>query len=263
MLFLDTASTVDPNLTPGTRFRDGPHLPEMVVVPPGKFWMGACDDEDRFAGISEKPRHWVEITRPLAVGRYPITFEEWDAFAEADSFAHQPEDRGWGRGRLPVLNVSWEDAESYVSWLSANTSRPYRLISEAEWEFCCRAGSSSVFSTGTGISVEQANFLQLDFGTKPGKGRPLPVGSYPPNAYGLYDMHGNVCELVADSWHDNYQGAPSDGSAWEETSANIWRVVRNGGWDALPRILRTPFRDLVHHTQRLDNMGFRVACSLD
>jgi formylglycine-generating enzyme required for sulfatase activity len=263
MLFLDAVSTVDPNLIPGKRFRDGPLLPEMVVVPPGKFWMGAYDDEDLFAGVSEKPRHWVEITHPLAVGRYPVTFEEWDAFADSDTFAHRPDDRGWGRGRLPVLNVSWEDAESYVSWLSANTGRPYRLLSEAEWEYCCRAGATGVFSTGNGISVQEANFLQLDFGTKPGMGRPLAVGSYPPNAFGLCDMHGNVCELVADAWHDNYRGAPSDGSAWEETSATIWRVVRNGGWDALPRILRAPFRDWVHHTQRLDNMGFRVACGLD
>jgi formylglycine-generating enzyme required for sulfatase activity len=253
----------DEAYTPGTCFCDGLTLPEMVVVPPGKFWMGADDEGDKFASLVEKPRHWVQIDHPLAVSRYPITFEQWDACAEGNPDVHRPDDRGWGRGRQPVVNVSWEDAEHYVQWLSIAAGRSYRLLSEAEWEYCCRAGTSGVFSTGNKIGVQDANFLYMDYGDRPGVGRLLPVGSFPANAFGLFDMDGNVSELVADAWHDNYHGAPTDGSAWDQNNATMWRVVRGGGWDALPRILRCPFRDWVHHLKRADNMGFRVACGLD
>jgi formylglycine-generating enzyme required for sulfatase activity len=227
---------------PGTCFSDGPMLPEMVVVPPGRFWMGADDEGDKFANAVGKPRHWVQIANPLAVSRYPITFEQWDAYADGDPDVHRPDDCGWGRGRRPVVNVSWEDAEHYVTRLSIMAGRPYRLLSEAEWEYCCRAGTSAAVCTG---------------------GRTLPVGSFQPNDFGLFDMDGNVCELVADAWHDSYRGAPSDGSAWGPNEATMWRVVRGRGWDAPPRILPAPFRDRVHHIQRRNNTGFRVACALD
>jgi formylglycine-generating enzyme required for sulfatase activity len=248
--------------TAGACFSDGPALPEMVVVPQGKFWMGADDEGDKFASSVEKPRHWVEIPRTIAVSRYPVTFEQWDAYADGNAETHRPDDRGWGRGRRPVVNVSWEDAQEYVTWLSMSAGRAYRLLSEAEWEYCCRGGAGGVFSTGSTITVKDANFLYMDYGDRPGLGAPVPVGSYRPNGFGLFDMHGNVCELVADSWHDNYRGAPTDGTAWGQTEATMWRVVRGGGWDALPRILRCPFRDWVHHTKRMDNLGFRVACDL-
>lgn len=243
-------------------FRDGWRLPEMVAIRTGQFWMGACDDEDKFASIVEKPRHNVEIQSPFAIGRYPVTFEEWDAFVAQVPGAHCPEDHGWGRGRLPVCDVSWDDIQAYLRWLSMTTGRRYRLPSEAEWEYCCRAGANSPFATGSGISVKQANFLYLDFGDRPGVGRPLATGFYPANRFGLYDMHGNVCQLVADVWHDHYDGAPADGSAWGVPVSSPWRVVRGGGWDALPRILRCAFRDWVRRDQRTDNMGFRVACDL-
>jgi formylglycine-generating enzyme required for sulfatase activity len=228
--------------TPGTCFSDGPTLPEMVVVPPGKFWMGAGDEDDKSVNVLGKPRHWVQIAKPLAVSRYPITFEQWDAYADGDPEVHRPDDCGWGRGRRPVVNVSWEDAEQYVSRLSITAGRPYRLLSEAEWEYCCRAGASGVCCTG---------------------GRMPPAGSFPPNAFGLFDMDGNVRELVADAWHDTYHGAPTDGSAWEQNEATMWRVVRGGGGDAPPRIPRCSLRDRVHHIQRMNNMSFRVACGLD
>jgi formylglycine-generating enzyme required for sulfatase activity len=259
---MSAVKTISTEIPPGTVFRDGPLLPEMVAIAPGTFWMGANDQEDKFASILEKPRHWVRIPAPIAVGKFPVTFEQWDAFCEDHPDAYRPDDNGYGRGKIPVYNVSWEDAQAYVSWLSANTGRSYRLPSEAEWEYCCRAGSSSVFAEGSDISVNQANFLYMDFGGRPGVGRPVAVGSYPPNAYGLCDMEGNVCELVADSWHDTYQGAPGEGEGWEGTNCSMWRVVRGGGWDGLPRILRCAFRDWVHHNQRADNMGFRVACDL-
>jgi formylglycine-generating enzyme required for sulfatase activity len=228
--------------TPGTCFSDGPTLPEMVVVPPGKFWMGADDQDGKLANAVGKPRHWVQIAKPLAVSRYPVTFEQWDAYADGDPDVHRPDDCGWGRGRRPVVNVSWEDAGLYVSRLSIAAGRPYRLLSEAEWEYCCRAGNGGVLSIGN---------------------RTLPVGSFQPNAFGLFDMDGNVRELVADAWHDSYRGAPIDGSPWEQNEATMWRVVRGGGGDAPSRILRCPVRDRVHHIQRMDNVGFRVACGLD
>ena len=236
-------------------------LPEMVPIPAGDFWMGANAEEDKFASVLELPRRLVRIEKAFYAGKHPVTFAQYDAFAAATPYAHVPDDRGWGRGNLPVVNVNWDDAEAYVTWLRQVTGQAYRLLSEAEWEYCCRAGSTGVFSTGNQISTTQANFLYLDFerGILPGIGRPMPVGSYPANAMGLHDMHGNVCELVADAWHDHYESAPCDGSAWAEPYDTVWRVSRGGGWDGLPRILRCAFRDWVRHDQRLDNMGFRVA----
>jgi formylglycine-generating enzyme required for sulfatase activity len=235
-------------------------VPELVTILAGSFWMGADDADDKFASVVEKPRHLVQIERSFSIGKYPVTFDEWDAYVSAVPAAHRPDDRGWGRGRLPVFNVSWHDAMRYVDWLSRTTGRHFRLPSEAEWEYCCRAGGEGVFATGTHLSVDQANYLYTDFREHPGVGRPVSVGSHPPNALGLFDMHGNVCELVADAWHDSYAGAPTDGSAWLASPNHPWRVVRNGGWDALPRILRCAFRDWVHVDQRTDNTGFRVAC---
>jgi formylglycine-generating enzyme required for sulfatase activity len=224
--------------------------------------MGASEREDKFASILEKPRHSVEIRRPFAMGQYPVTFQQWDVFARDYTTVHLPGDHGWGRGRLPVCNVSWDDALAYVRWLSQVTHRPYRLPSESEWEYACRAGTNTVFNTGNSISISQANFLYLDFGNRPGVGRPVAVGFYPANGFGLFDMHGNVCELIGDGWHSNFVGAPADGSPWSGGDESPWRVVRGGGWDGMPRILRAAFRDWVRRDQRLDNMGFRVACDL-
>ncbi len=245
-----------------SHFQDSDILPEMVGIPPGEFLMGANDDDDKFASVLEMPRHKVEINYPFAISLSPVTFEQWDAFADNGYPAYKPDDNGWGRGRLPVCRVSWNDAQAYAMWISKQTGRAYRLPSEAEWEYCCRAGTTSTFSTGEQISIQQANFLFLDFGDRPGLGRPAPVASYAANAFGLYDMHGNICELVADAWHGSYAGAPDDGSSWMHQANGQWRVVRGGGWDAMPRILRSAFRDWVHRDQRLDNMGFRIACTL-
>jgi formylglycine-generating enzyme required for sulfatase activity len=234
----------------------------VVTVPAGSFWMGADDADDRFAGPPEKPRHEVRIARPFAVGATPATFDDWDAYA-GQTGARRPRDRGWGRGRNPVVDVSWDDAVGYVDWLSGRECRRYRLPSEAEWEYCCRAGTTGVFSTGSTVSIDQANYLYSDFRQRPGLGRPVPVGSYPPNPFGLFDMHGNVCELVADVWHDDYRGAPTDGAARAGPNDSPLRVVRGGGWDAMPRILRCAYRDWVRRDTRYDNVGFRVACDFD
>lgn len=233
----------------------------MVRVPAGTFWMGADDADDKFASAVEKPRHQVRIARPFAVARTPVTFGQWDAYA-AETGARRPCDYGWGRGRNPVVDVSWDDAVGYARWLTACTGNRFRLPSESEWEYCCRAGTRGVFSTGASLSVEQANYLYTDFRGRPGPGRPVEVASYPPNPFGLFDMHGNVVELVADAWHDSYDGAPDDGLPWDASGNSPWRVVRGGGWDGMPRILRCAYRDWVHRAQRFDNVGFRVACEL-
>ena len=234
----------------------------LVTVPAGSFWMGADEADDKFASPPEKPRHRVSIARAFAVGATPVTFEQWDAFAEATG-ARRARDWGRGRGRNPVVDVSWDEAVAYVAWLSARGGRDYRLLSEAEWEYCCRAGGDGVFATGATLSVGQANFLYTDYRERPGLGRPVAVGSYPPNGFGLFDMHGNVCELVADVWGEDYLGAPVDGAARVTPEGLALRVVRGGGWDAMPRILRCAFRDWVRRDGRFDNVGFRVACDLD
>ncbi len=222
--------------------------------------MGAGED-DKFASVLELPRRAVTFERPFALGRYPVTFAEWDAYASAVAGVFSPLDYGMGRGSLAVSSVSWEDARGYLAWLAERTGKAFRLPSEAEWEYACRAGSSSIFCTGNELPVEAANYWYSENGKKIGPGKPLPVGSYPPNAFGLHDMHGTICEIVADAWRDSYDGLPTDGSAYHDPS--VARVVRRGGaWDYAARLLRSAYRDWIDRTQRLDNVGFRVACDL-
>lgn len=232
--------------------------PEMVSIPAGSFLMGA-DPADPFSNQLERPVQQVTFTHPFAIGRYPVTLAQWDVYVSSDPAAHRPRDHGWGRDRQPVIDVSWQDAEGYCRWLGAQTGRTYRLPSEAEWEYACRGGQQGIFNTGCNITVQQANFLYLDFGGRPGLGRPTPVGSYAPNAFGLYDCHGNVAEFTADDWTDSHHGAPSDGSIRQ--SASPLKVVRGAGWDAMPRMLRSAYRDWIFPTLRTDCIGFRVACS--
>ncbi len=189
---------------------DEPWCPEMVVLPSGTFMMGSPDtDED--AAEDEKPRHKVTIGYRFAVGRYPVTFEEYDRFCETAG-VEKPGDEDWGRGRRPVINVSWDDAKAYVEWLSQQTGKSYRLLSEAEWEYACRAGTTTRYSVGDTITDKDANFAS-------NVGKTTEVGSYEPNAWGLYDMHGNVWEWVEDVWHETYEGAPDNGKRVD----NRWR----------------------------------------
>ncbi len=226
-------------------FKDHEHGPEMVVVPPGVFTMGSSDND------SEKPPHKVTIKAPLAVSRFAITFEEWDAAVTAGGVKHNPETR-WGRGRQPVINVSWEDARTYRAWLSKASGKPYRLLSEAEWEYCCRAGTTTPYAYGNSITKQQAQFSESST---------VEVGKFPPNAWGLHDMHGNVWEWCEDNWHPDYQGAPNDGSVWPGGDTPL-RVLRGGSWFLLPQILRSAFRDRYHPGSRNLNIGFRVARTL-
>jgi formylglycine-generating enzyme required for sulfatase activity len=244
--------------------------PHMVELPPGVFEMGATDD-DKFASLLELPRRRVNVAA-FAIGAYPVTAAQWSAYTAADPDAHRPPCAGPGLGDLPVAGISHRDARGYCNWLASVTGKPYRLPSEAEWEYACRAGTTGVFNTGSAITTEQANYMHDELGNVVGLGRPTPVGSYPPNAFGLYDMHGNVCEHVADHWYDGYHSlgnAPRRASrrasprADEQAVVNRFRVIRGGAWDYMPRLLRCAYRDWIHEDRRLDNVGLRVALSVD
>ncbi len=232
----------------GRAWRDSATAPLMVELPGGVFTMGenVCD---RFANDTERPAHRVLIAA-FSLGRFPVTVEEYRAF--------RPEHGAGEPGHLPVVRVSWTDAYAYCEWLSTLTGHTWRLPSEAEWEYACRAGSRDLFSSGSRISPELANFLYDENGMVVGTGRRSAVGHYPANAFGFCDMHGNVCEWVADSWHANYLGAPGDGRAWIEPQEHR-RVVRGGAWDYLPRLLRSACRDWRPVNECADNVGFRVA----
>ena len=264
-----TSNRVQPaparNLAPGQTFRDrlktGADGPLMVVISAGRFWMGSPADEPE-RSKDEGPQHEVRIAAPLAMGVYAVIFEDYDIFCES-SKCGKPEDRGWGRGKRPVINVSWEDAQAYCAWLSEQTGRYYRLPSEAEWEYACRAGTVTPFHFGPRITTEQANFdgKYTYNGSAKGEYRAqtVPVGSFSPNAFGLYDMHGNVWEWCEDTWHESYKGAPSDGSAWRRGEKES-RVVRGGSWGYYPRGCRAAGRGSPPPVGRSYYVGFRVCC---
>jgi formylglycine-generating enzyme required for sulfatase activity len=225
----------------------------MVVVPSGRFDMGSPANEperELWKPGVESPQHSVIIARSFVVGRFEVTFAEWDAcVAGGGCDGYSPRDEGWGRGRRPVINVSWDDAQAYVAWLKKRTRKDYRLLSEAEWEYAARAGTATAFSTGAGITRKQALYATE---------RTAEVGSLPANAFGLHDMHGNVWEWVEDCWNDSYKGAPRDGSAW--TTGDCDRhVVRGGSWVDLPWVLRVANRNAFGASYRGYLRGFRVA----
>jgi formylglycine-generating enzyme required for sulfatase activity len=229
--------------------------PTMVEIPAGSFRMGDLSG----GGLSdERPVREVVFARPFALGRYPVTFEEYDRFAQATG-RDLPSDQGWGRGRRPVINVSWDDAMAYCQWLSAQTGQTYRLPSEAEWEYACRAGTTTEYSWGDDIGCNHTNCLNS--GSQCSGKRTAPVGSFEHNPWGLYDMHGNVWEWCADCWNNSYRGAPSDGSAWTNGKCER-RVLRGGSWSNIVQSVRAAYR--FNHTTsfRYNGYGFRVAKDL-
>jgi formylglycine-generating enzyme required for sulfatase activity len=235
-------------------FRDVPFAPELVVIPTGEFMMGSPEREDgRYD--PEGPQHRVTIGQRFAIGRYPVTFDEYDRFCEAKR-GDKPADGGWGRGRRPAINVSWDDAQAYIAWLSQETGRAYRLPSEAEWEYACRAGTTTRYSFGDAITPDKANYGDS------GLSQTSQVGAYPANPWGLQDMHGNVWEWVEDDWHENYRGAPADGSAWKEAKTGSGPrlcVLRGGSWNDNPRGCRSACRDWNGTVNRYFDIGVRVA----
>ena len=249
---------------PGQVFQDLPIAPQMVVLPSGSFMMGTAED-DAAGCENQRPQHKVTIGYKLSMGRYAVTFDEWDACVADGGVNYKPEDEGWGRGKRPVINVSWDDAQAYAAWLNtklgikADDPYRYRLPSEAEWEYACRAGTNGNYSTPTGqISDNDATYSAgIAYETlSPKEGRThdktTPVGIYAPNPWGLYDMHGNVLEWVQDDYEDCYRGAPTDGSAWKTGAAN--RVLRGGSWNSLAWSSRAAYR-LKVPSDLLSNFG--------
>jgi formylglycine-generating enzyme required for sulfatase activity len=231
----------------------------MVVVPAGEFMMGSpADERDHHA--NEDPLHRVTIARPLAVSKFEVTFEQWDACVDFGTCAHGPHSN-MGGGTEPVINVSWDDVQQYVAWFSKMTSRPYRLLSEAEWEYAARAGTTTAYSWGDDIDKNNANCNGC--GSEWDRRKIAPVGSFAPNQFGLYDMHGNVWEWVEDCLHTNYEGAPEDGSAWIAQGDCNFRVVRGGSWYHVPEVLRAANRGRNSSSSRDDGVGFRIGRELN
>ncbi len=230
----------------------------MVVVPAGTFFMGSPESETGRTS-AEGPQHEMRIPRPFAVGKYEVTFEEWDACAAAGGCARRPGDEGWGRWRRPVINVSWNDARQYVAWLSTRTGKTYRLLSEAEWEYAARAGAATAYPWGEEAGTSRANFDGS--GSEWSGKETAPVGIFPPNAFGLYDMTGNVWEWVEDCRNESYAGAPDNGSAWESGDCDL-RMLRGGSWIDPPGSARLAFRIRNHRDHRNHFNGFRVARNL-
>ncbi len=269
-----TASAAPRYPKPGTEFQDCDVCPAMVVIPAGSFVMGSPPSE---AGRdnNEGPAHEVTLAKPFALGKYEVTFNEWDACARAGDCG-QVGDEGWGRGRQPVINVTWEEAVGFTEWLSEKTGKGYRLPSEAEWEYAARAGSQKprFWGTSTDRACQFANVYDWSGETKYSSRYPwpafacddgypdtAPVGSFRPNAFGLYDMLGNVWEWTEDCYDESYAGAPADGSASHRGDCGR-RVNRGGSWDSSPLFVRSASRGWYPVSARNGAPGFRVARTL-
>jgi formylglycine-generating enzyme required for sulfatase activity len=250
-------------------FRECEQCPEMVVVPAGSFMMGSPATEPERVGDADM-QHRVTFARQFSVGRFAVTFDEWDAcIRDGGCNGYQPSDEGWGRGKRPTINVSRNDAKAYAAWLSRKTGRTYRLLSEAEREYVARAGTTTPFWWGTSISTGQANYDGNSTYNNGPKGeyrqKTVPVDSFQPNPWGLYQVHGNIWEWVEDCWNHDYRGAPTNGSAWTSgdcNSAVLSAVLRGGAWDSSASHLRSAFRNGSAATSRYDSYGFRVARTL-
>lgn len=238
--------------------------PEMIRIEPGNFVMGSCENEPgRFR--DEGPQREVTITRPFELGKYAVTFEEYDVFCDVMG-RRKTENEGWGRKRRPIVNLTWEDAYSYCRWLNDQTGDRFRLPTEAEWEYACRAGTTTLYSFGDAISTELANYdgNWMFNGSDKGEYRrqTVQVGSLPANQWGLYEMHGNVWEWCFDPWHFGYEGAPKSQRARIYGGELKRAVIRGGGWGDFPQGLRSANRSWVSRWGRIDAVGFRLARTL-
>jgi formylglycine-generating enzyme required for sulfatase activity len=264
-------------------FKDHYLAPEMVVIPNGQFVMGSPAGEEGRAD-DEDPQHPVAIRAPFALGRFAVTLAEFGAFVEATGRTMPDEmytfendkweirnnrsfrDPGFAQTPgHPVIGANWDDAAAYCQWLSGTTGKEYRLPSEAEWEYACRAATSTPFWWGSSISADDANYNgnYTYSGGQTGQYRKatMPVESFKPNPWGLYQMHGNVWEWCADNWHENYRDAPEDASVWQGGDDRR-RVLRGGCWYSYPQYLRSAWRVWYNNEFRFDGIGFRVARTL-
>jgi len=251
----------------GRQFRDCPSCPEMAVIPSGSFDMGSPDQEKGRAS-DEGPVHRVTHPKRFALGRFEVTFAEYDQCV-SEGGCGLTDDWGWGRGNRPVINVSWADAQAYVKWLSGKTGKAYRLPSEAEWEYAARAGSTGRYPWGNDIGRNRANCDGC--GSAWDNKQTAPAGRFAANRFGLHDTVGNVSEWVEDCWNGSYGGAPADGGAWR-TSECERHVIRGGSWNNVPdsgRFANRGWGDsgvrnfgVVNYGVRNFSLGFRVARTL-
>ena len=238
----------------GSEIRDCPTCPVLVSVRAGGFTMGSASDDP-----SERPPHRVTINTPFAIGKYEVTVEQWDACAAAGACPRI--NAGDGRQKnSPARDISWDDAQLYVKWLSSVSGKTYRLPSEAEWEYAVRGGTSTRFWWGDQMRPGNANCKEC--GDPWQKDAPSNVGSFAPNPYGLHDMNGSVWEWVGDCWHNTYKGAPADARPWDEPNCRV-RVIRGGSWREgatyMPSSTRFKYDASVRHSQN----GFRVVRELN
>ncbi len=240
---------------------------EMVAIPSGKFMMGSPESEpDRLP--DESPQHEVTIQQPFFIGKYPVTQAQWRVIANTPQIERKlnPKPSRFNGDNLPVEQVSWEEAVEFCQRLSRETGRDYRLPTEAEWEYACRAGTTTPFYFGKTITGKLANYnsgvTYFQERKVKSKGAITSVGDFPPNAFGLYDLHGNVWEWCLDRSHGNYEGAPIDGSAWLSDEDNVRHAVRGGSWYSFPRFCRSASRYILPPDDRDFSFGFRVVCDI-
>jgi formylglycine-generating enzyme required for sulfatase activity len=219
----------------------------MVVIPAGAFTMGS-------GALYESPMHKVTIAKPFAIGRYEVTFDEWDRCVADKGCKFKPDDRGLGRGNRPVDNLSWVDVKEFLGWLSNKSGKTYRLPSEAEWEYVARGGTTTAYWWGRDVGQGQANCKECNSGNAL---ELMPVGSFKPNPFGVSDTAGNAAEWVEDCWNDSYRGAPQDGSAWTTGQCN-WRVLRGGAYDSPAKLVASSSRFRYDNDVRYPANGFRV-----
>lgn len=259
---------------PSTVFKDCENCPEMVVLPAGSFVMGTPDDEVG-RQHDEGPQRTVTFAKSFAISRYQVTAAELDAYIKQSGVVIKNGDERPGRWceagkpsyeqgpRQPAVCVDYHEVQAYAQWLSKRTGHTYRMLSEAEREYGARAGSTGPFPFPFDKEGEyQISQHANTYGPKDGYAYSSPVGSYPPNAFGVYDMHGNVYEWVADCWHDSYEGAPVDGSAWIDDAQCDLVQIRGNDWGEPPIFSRSGNRNNAYKNTRGDWIGFRVAREL-
>ncbi len=245
----------------GSRFREcAKGCPEMVVVPAGSFRMGTPEGE---GDKREHPEHIVEIPVPFAIGTHELTFDEWDACSAYGTCPNVTDANGWGRGDQPMIHVTWNAAQEYVRWLSSVTGKRYRLPSEAEWEYAARGeiSGSNTKSSSFSFGDDDKKLYLYGWYNLNSDDHTHPVGLLKPNAFSLYDMHGNVSEWVEDCWHEDYKNKPKElnenGAAWIDTNCNR-RSIRGGAWLYHSFYLRSASRDWMYRDQEKNTIGFRI-----
>jgi formylglycine-generating enzyme required for sulfatase activity len=239
----------------------------MILVCGGKFLMGSPNTEAKRSD-NESPQHLVTV-KSFFLGRYPVTQEQWRIVAEAYDKVNlelNPSPSRFEGNKHPVEQVSWYDAQEYCDRLAKKTNRPYRLPTEAEWEYACRAGTETPFYFGSTLSTDLANYdgnrIYGNGVKSESRQVTTPIDLFDiANAWGFCDMHGNVYEWCQDHWHSDYKGLPKDGSAWLINDSDSSRVVRGGSWFHDPRLCRSSYRDFDNPIARYNSLGFRVSCS--